>query len=179
MTKLLLVVVLVSSSASAQIAISPKTDLTATLAPTATATVSPISNGVMFNGTLVSVYAGLVNVYSAQGPVMLLAHGPAGNGSSVALVTNNGPIPNGTYSVQFVFTYSVVSSAIRITAGSTVLKQCPLADQQNWFTPERVCDSGPFEITNNRLAIEVDIPSGNSALLTRIVMNAYPTLRAR
>ena len=145
------------------------------IAPTATLTVAPISNGKQFNGTFVTFTSARVNVYSGEGPVMMSGPFPGLMvQSEVAAVTNSGQIANGTYSVQFVFTHANGGANAVIDNGGTVLAQCKLTDQQNWYSPERVCDSGPFEIKNNRLATMIQLTSGNSALLTKIVINSYP-----
>jgi hypothetical protein len=161
--------------AGAQVTLRSGTAATASIAPTATLTVVPISNGKQFNGTFVTFMSARVNVYSGEGPVMMSGPFPGMMvQSEVAAVTNSGQIANGTYSVQFFFTFAAEAPNVVIKNGDTVLAQCKLTDQQNWYSPERVCDSGQFEITNNRLATAVQLTSGNSALLTKIVINSYP-----
>jgi len=165
------------TSARAQTSISSRTAIIAAPTPSATMSIAPISNPVIFNGAVVSVIAATVNVYTAHGRVYMMGQPVY---STVTLVTNNGPIPNGTYSIQFFFTYAAESPVITVTGyGDKLISQCNLTDQENWNTPERVCDSGMFEITDNRLAVTVKLASGNSAVLNRIVMNAYPAMKVR
>ena len=166
---------LVGGPAGAQVTMRSAPTAAASVAPTATLTVPPISNGKQFGGTFVTFLSARVNVYSGEGFVMM--NGPFPGmmvASEVAAVTNSGQIANGTYSVQFVFTFAQDAPNAVIKTGDTVLAQCKLADQQNWYSPERICDSGQFEITNNRLAVSVQLSSGNSAGLTKIVINSYP-----
>ena len=171
--------VVLSGSASAQIAISPKIDAKLALAPSATVTYPPISNGSVFNGTWVNVYTSRISTYAADGRVMLWGPAWVQGGSSVALVTNNGQISNGTYSVQFYFTFANEPAVVAIESGSTQMQECSFSIQSDWNTPERVCDSGQFEIANNRLAVSARMKSGANVILTRIVLNAYPALKLR
>ena len=57
--------------------------------------------------------------------------------SEVGVVTNNGQIANGTYSVQFFYTFAQGAPNAEIKTSDTVLAQCKLTDQQNWYSPER------------------------------------------
>lgn len=166
-------------SAGAQTAISPRIGTKLTLEPSATVTYQPVSNGSVFNGTWVNVYTSKISTYAADGRAMLWSPAFVMGGSSVALVTNNGQISNGTYSVQFYFTYTNEPTVVAIKIGSAQILECNFAVQADWNTPENACDSGQFEITDNRLAVSANMKSGGNIVLTRIVLNSYPALRLR
>jgi hypothetical protein len=143
--------------------------------PELTVSMTPFSMGGTLGSTQLKLLMARVNVYYAAGPVTL-------NGADVKSELGFGGdqnVPNGSYSVQFVFTIVGTPATMDVLRGPTVIRSCQLQQQTQWV--EQICDSGTFDVSDGRFPVIIRQVSGTSATLVRVTVNKWPqpTLRLR
>ena len=87
---------------------------------------------------------------------------------SSAYLSSSVMLPNGSYSVQFVFSRVARPAAFTITRGSsTALASCSLP-----LSPTiQVCDSGVFNVSDGQLGLKLAMTQGYQATLAKVTVN--------
>ena len=80
-------------------------------------------------------------------------------------------LPNGNYSVQFVFSkVAVEPAAFTVKRGGSAVASCSLPAA----TTTQTCDSGTFTVSDGKLDVTLSITQGSQAILAQVKVNRLP-----
>jgi len=157
-----------AEAATAQ-TLSPGVKLAAAALPLATVSFTPYAAfgslaGAPINLSLVAINLG--PTARLDGAIMFKVYE-----KSVAYLNAPVALPNGTYSVQLVFSRVNSPAVVTITRNvSTLLVSCPLITS---FNTTQSCNSGTFAITDGKLDLALGVPSGDEVSLSQVTVSRW------